>query len=238
MSSLISFIEQNIELTIFILTILMTLCAGYIEIIYRARNTFNRKEKIDRFRTDLLEWFNEGGTDQEKYNNLLYQSPGAQNAMGSWGIVSYRPPFRNYMINNYQVVLNLVPEINQGLNDGITQRMAFKHMEMLDGALMRFLGHSDDISESWRKILVNPFRVFSRGANMILAFPIIMLLEFGLISKKIYSALVDSLLFKLFVFSVTMIGLISGIITIILGWEEFTSIISEVRFSLFPRGDE
>jgi len=204
----------------------------------RSRKNYNKKEKVYQFRIDLLDWFNEGGTNQAKYNNLLYQSPGAQNAMGGWGIVSYRPPFQNYMIENYQVVLNLLPEINHGLNDGITQRMAFKHMEMLDGALMRFLGNSDDMAESWRKKFANPFHVFSRGANMIFTLPIIMLLEFGLISKKIYSALVDSLLFRLFVFSITIIGLISGIITIILGWEEFTSIVSKVIFSLFPRGDE
>ena len=111
--------------------------------------------------------------------------------------------------------------------------MANEHMKMLDGALLRFLGYVDEKINLLRSEFFNPFRVFIRGANTTLSFPILILLEFGLISRKVYSALVENKIFKLFVFSVSLIGLISGTITIVLSWEEFKVLVQEFQTSFW-----
>ena len=71
-----------------------------------------------------------------------------------------------------------------------------------------------------RKGIFNPFICFREGIRFIIGLPVLILYWSGILSAKTIGVASGSLVFKVIASIITLIGLISSIITILLGWNE------------------
>ena len=59
-----------------------------------------------------------------------------QHDLGTGGVMKFKPPHANYFINEYAVVLNMLPELHQSFRDEILRdRIAASYATTLDEVL-------------------------------------------------------------------------------------------------------
>lgn len=86
---------------------------------------------------------------------------------------------------------------------------------------IRHLGTLRNFEQNKRKNMFNPFSCFSDGIKFIVSLPILLLNWFGFISDENTRKVKHSWLIKFLNFIFTLIGFISAIMTIIMGWDDF-----------------
>ncbi len=67
----------------------------------------------------------------------------------------------------------------------------------------------------------NPIRLAFDGIQVILTLPILLLTELEIVTSVTYYRLINSAAAKLIVFIVFIAGLLSSVMTVTLGWQEF-----------------
>src|SRR6056297_1417591 len=122
----------------FILIIIVILI--FIEIAKQLLSLIKLKEKeefANEFHNKLLEYVETGGDD----SLFLWLSKNAvkmQEYMGSFGITSYQPPFSNYYITNYMIIINGLDEVKKDFYIGYNQ-----HFEIIRSSILKYLGSID-----------------------------------------------------------------------------------------------
>ena len=132
---------------------------------------------------------------------------------------------------NYQLFVNIIPEIREAESKSGNSIMLERVSQLIgtcNDALQRHVGNLDRELDTERKGIFNPFICFREGVRFILGLPVLILYWSGFISTRTISAARVSSVFKFISGVITLIGLISSIITILLGWNEVSDII--VRF--------
>lgn len=135
---------------------------------------------------------------------------------------------RGLKFNGYQVLLNFLPEIREmddWHNNSIMRQRFMTLAHTCDDMFTRHIGHLDDLLEYEKKYLYNPFSCFSSGIRWILWLPSNILLWCGFISENTGNKLRYNWFIKTLTFIVTIIGLISSAVTIVIGWEQFNEMI-------------
>lgn len=72
---------------------------------------------------------------------------------------------------------------------------------------------------------LNPIRCFAGGIRLILSIPVIMLQWLGIISADLRRKAESSIVMTMLSALVSVVGFVASIITIVLGWNEFVSIL-------------
>lgn len=182
---------------------------------------------ISNFRECFIEWCNSGMSDEQAYMKLIAQSPKSQSLLAGWGTISFKPPYANYIVHDWNIVLNGIPTIRQYSNDSILSgRTVGEYIRLVDDALLRAIGsYSDDI-ETTRGAIFNPITLLRDGLSFTITLPIFILSEFGLISNRAYKWIISSVFVKATTLAVAVIGFISAIIGIATGWTQFYDLIS------------
>ena len=85
-----------------------------------------------------------------------------------------------------------------------------------------------EAEKSIRKNLVNPFSCFSDGIKFIVSLPILLLHWFGFISDETTRRAKHNWIIKLLNIIVTLVGFIGGLMSIVMGWNEFWQIICNI----------
>lgn len=98
----------------------------------------------------------------------------------------------------------------------------------MDDAMVKHCGELKRRIENEEKSLWNPFFCFASGIRWIIGLPADILYWMGIISERSNSAVHNSVVFKMFGHIITIVGLISSIMGIVLGWDEFVKIILEM----------
>jgi hypothetical protein len=147
-------------------------------------------------------------------------SPKAQAVMGKWGVMDYRPPFANYMHTNWPIILNGIPTIKQYADDGLRSSLERQFAQMVDDALVRTIGDLENRQDSISNEIRNPIKLFSVGIAFIITFPVFLVAEFGLISISTYNWISNSFLTRAATFAVALVGFISAVVTIAVGWDQ------------------
>jgi hypothetical protein len=123
-----------------VLSIIVTILGlGLWQVIRKYKNISDRME----FTKEYLERFNKFIARQEfdgtEYNWLTLRVTKIQEELGQCGILtSYRPPFANFMYNNYQLIINILPEIRSGA----------AHPEMVNACQDAMIRHLGVLSEN------------------------------------------------------------------------------------------
>lgn len=221
-----------------ILVIAIVLIIGYVQTRSEYKDLRKRKDLIVEFGNKFNEFCKQSEFDNQLYFWLVQNSVLVQSELGSFGIVAYKPPSANYMIPNYQVIVNLIPELRREKTDNSMFRdMAIyhEHANLCLEVLIRYLG----LLEKWLGEatieLRNPFIWLRNGVQAVLLIPLYLLNWFGVLGKSTIGKFTQNIFFKSISAIVAIIGLLSSLVTIIIGWDEFSKLISIVIKMYFNR---
>ena len=222
---LFSYLPEEVTALILLFLVAIT---GLIRIANRIRSLNQRISFANEFFEKVEEYVKSGGRNIEVYSWLIHRSPKMQTSLGRIGIAGYRPPYANYMLSNYQIILNTLPELRQALEDTLFASQAHEYYMLLQETLLRYTGVMSDLLEPQWGYLKNPIVWLREGVQLVLLVPLLLLEWAGLITSSTVSKFSGNLIFSIFSGIVTILGLLSAMITIVLGWEEFVHIVNEL----------
>lgn len=160
------------------------------------------------------------GNSNDIYVWLIKNVNKMQVMIGDIGIIEYVAPHGRYSVPNYHLVINTLEKYHEGLH----------RMEItgVDNCLLRFIGVLEGKIADKNKELGNPVTCFRKGFKEIISFPFYILNWFGLIPNKTVEDITSSLIVKLMAGIFALVGFLSGVVTIIQGWEETIEFINHL----------
>lgn len=167
----------------------------------------------------------------EKYNMVMGNVCKIQEELGMDGVIAqFSDPLKGIQINNYQLFMNIMPEIrttlfNMSIMDNMDGRITYLIGACKD-AIIRHIGNLEREIEQERKELWNPITCMGEGIRWIVGLPVDILQWAGLYSASGSRNIKGSIIFKTISNLIILIGLIGSIVTIVLGWDEFWEIIN------------
>lgn len=167
---------------------------------------------------------NQGSFDNEKYIWLTSNVAKIQDELGENGIVfNYHPPYAGYMYKRYQLLVNTLPRIRTGQADRID-------IAACEDALIRHWGSLRELHSNYIGYIKNPFIWLREGINLLITFPIRLAYWFGLFEYGFLVKVTNNIFVRTLGFIVGIIGLISSIMTIAIGWNDFCFLIKTFLF--------
>jgi hypothetical protein len=121
----------------------------------------------------------------------------------------------------------MIPDLDRIIKETILQDQARQYVKTIHESLLRHLGVTEELLEEKYKEIKNPIIWLREGTRFVLSFPIRVLEWFGIFSEGIAYRLYSNLVVTKISGVIAFIGLFSGILTIVVGWEEFSNISSE-----------
>lgn len=214
-------------------TFTLLLVMGFLNLRKRVVELNKDESFAHEFRERFIAYCN--SNNSEAYAYLMLNSTRMQRDMGPMGVyASFTPPAANYRISNYPIIMNMIPEIrslidrNQDSGFGLFGSTIDGYIKNVDEALLRHIGVLKEQSYQAFNALKNPLLWFRSGVNQILSLPLMLFVSFGLMAGSTLRALQSNYIFKTFNALVAIIGLISGAMTIILGWDQTSEILGKI----------
>lgn len=224
-------------MTITILILVVITIIGLAYYLYNLAALVKRMNYVEEFIQKFIELVNSittGGRDfslerNDDYVWLLDNQYKIQVELGADGTVFYRDPLRGIVDRNHQIIPNFlleippfVREIRQSIYvNSISSENFLRQAEMCVNILTIHKGRLNEAHQQLWKHRFNPLFFFSEGVKAILSTPLVILKSFGLLNETSYEKLVTSKVFGCFSAIAALIGFVSSIIGIILGWSEF-----------------
>ena len=213
----------------FIVVSLVVMITGLIYLFLQLSETAEKssftKEFIDKFR----QYLQSHGKDDVAYGWMIFHSTKMQKDLGIVGVaIGYKPPGASYLINNYQIIINMLPELHGRLNDplsSITSGVASGFAQTLEEVLIRHMGVLYEKSEILRSHLKNPIIYFREGILVILLVPFYFISWLGILSTNKIHSLADKLIMKFLSGVLSLITILSSIVGLVVGWPGFLKII-------------
>lgn len=206
--------------------LLTTSSLGLISLLADIRESGLRLSFALEFNEKLHQYIESRGNDGESYGWLIHRSNKMQNHMGSTGVfASFKPPYANYVYNNYPIILNMVPALQRTFSDNYlaTSQVAQSYAANLLETSVRHIGNIEDRREAVVSKIKNPFVWFATGVQLVLSIPVRMLGWFGVVGNTAVAFITSSLLFKFVAALVGLIGFASSVVGLATGWEPFIS---------------
>lgn len=135
---------------------------------------------------------------------------------------------KGYSTSNYQALVNFLPETRNVINDFDNSIMRMRYnqeAQYCDDMFVRHLGSLELAEKNMRKSIYNPFADFAEGVKLIISLPVLLLKWFGFISAERSRKIKKNPILKIVNFIVTTVGFVSGIMAIIMGWNDFWMLI-------------
>lgn len=206
-----------------ILTLAFLAGIGYLKISSKIAQEKMKSELASEFQWKLFEFVDSRGRNNEAYTWLLQNSYRMQEILGAFGIMSsLRVPFSNYVYKNYPVILNFIPQVRESFQQLSPTN---DHGIMIAECLERFMGYEAHLIDTLQKEKHNPVIWIRDGVQWILGFPILLLKSLGLLNPRGYK--VANSLVQVFSGLVTLIGLISSVMGIVLGFSDFMNLLNK-----------
>lgn len=168
--------------------------------------------------------------DSKKYNAVIKDVDEIQRELGQDGVLNeFVDPLRGMKGKNYQLFMNIMPEIRSIMSDMdnlIMKERINQMMGLCEDALKRHLGKLERIIDYERKGLYNPFNCLGEGIRWIVGLPVDILYWAGILSENRSTKIKTGIIFKFIGNVIVFVGLISSIFTIVLGWDEFFEILN------------
>lgn len=212
-----------------IITLILVICIlGFIKLINERKIIDNKYALALDFIEKLKVYIDSRGEDLSTYAWLIHRSDRMQVQLGRGGIfTSYQPPYRNTIYPYYPIILNMLPELRSTFEDSLlsSSHTARQYSMTLQDTLIRNIGILDDSYELNTKFLKNPIIWLREGARILTAFPLTVLAWLGAMSENTLTRITTSAVFKVISAIVAIIGLISAVMGIALGWEQFNNMV-------------
>lgn len=203
-----------------IVTSIILLCVGYIGNFYKLKKISDDIAYSNTFKTLLNKYINSNFKNVDICDSILIKSYKMQRIMGTFGIInSYMPPYENIIISRYEVITNLIQEINRIY-------LNFKEypnniIQLANNSIMLYIGFLTEHAGEIKSRLRNPIIILWDGIFIIFNIPLHALERIGIITNSVYENIKNNILYKLLIFIFSIIGLYSNIITIVDGHTSF-----------------
>jgi len=208
-----------------IIAFIIVLVTGFIRIIYffnKTKDKISFFEKFKAYYSTIANQYNKNKTFDEKlYKWIIKNLHKAQRELGIYGIRDYQPPFSNLIHKNYPYILNIIPEFG-------TKSIHPHDIVGADDILVMFLGVLEENQDVFYRGLKNPFKWFQQGISLFLSLPIYLLNWFGIINNNTKNKISTNILFKIISGLTGLVAFLSGLITVIVGADEFVAIIAKL----------
>lgn len=208
--------------------VLATCGLGLLRILREKNRLSDYCSLAVEFMEHLKVYVRSRGSDLESYGWLMHRSNKMQSQLGFSGIyASYRPPYANFQYSNYPIVLNMLPDLRHALDDSILSDSPVVHQYSmaLQDTLVRHLGSLHDQDERNNDALRNPVVWLREGVRVVIALPLTMLGWLGAIGESTVSRLLSGRIFKAISAFVAVVGFISAVMGIALGWDQFIQMV-------------
>ena len=197
--------------------------------------SYNKRKEFtvdfnNRFFDFANEAFTTGHMNSEKYNTVIKDVDKIQGELGMDGVLNgFVDPLKGIQGRNYQLFMNIMPEIRTALSNmdySIIYERTNQLMGLCEDAIRRHIGNLDRTIDHEKKWLWNPITCMGEGIRWIVGLPVDVLQWAGLYNTNKSRKIKASVIFKAISNLIVFIGLISSIVTIVLGWDEFLEIIN------------
>lgn len=223
-----------------LLITLLVILIGFAARVIKAKSLMERREFTITFQNTFIEmansFFKTGRMQNDLYTKCIHDVDAIQEELGYEGIIAeFVDPLRGIQGRNYQLFVNIIPEIREAegmIDDSIMMERISQLIGFCNDALHRHVGNLDRKIDLERKGTFNPFICFREGIRFIIGLPVLILFWCGLVSTSTVHATKGSSAFMIISSVVTLISLISSIITIALGWNEVSAIFVKIWKSL------
>ena len=214
--------------------VLVLVAIGHIIKRKRIAKYNNRAEFTVDFNNRFFDFVNDLFTtrrmDSDKYNAVIKDVDKIQEELGMDGVLNgFVDPLKGIQGRNYQLFMNIMPEIRTALSNvgySIMDERINQLMGLCEDALRRHIGNLDRAIEHEKKGLRNPITCMGEGIRWIVGLPVDVLQWAGLYNDGRSRRIKASFIFKAISNLIVLIGLVSSIVTIVLGWDEFLEIIN------------
>lgn len=206
------------------------------QIIKRKRiATYNKRAEFTvDFNNKFFDFANDAFTakrmNSEKYNAVIKDVDKIQEELGMDGVINgFVDSLKGIQGSNYQLFMNIMPEIRTALSNvgySVMDERINQLMGLCEDALRRHIGNLDRAIEHEKKGLWNPITCMGEGIRWIVGLPVDILQWAGLYNDGRSRRIKASFIFKAISNLIVFIGLVSSIVTIVLGWDEFLEIIN------------
>ncbi len=176
---------------------------------------------------DLINGKMSGSFNQINYTWLMKNVHKMHSELGAIGYVNYVDKLHGVQATNHALLLNFLAEVQQ--EDDIRNPIIAKRM--MDSAKTcsdMFIRHDGDLSE-WKeetkKKVCNPFSLFGEGVRYIVHLPINCFYWLDLISLETAVKIKTNMFLKMIEKIFMLLSLLSAVVTIVIGWNEFVVII-------------
>lgn len=210
--------------TLVILSILAVFVIGFVWVYKRHLHVVKKLDFAGEYRDQFIDfankylenfdsWSRSGTYSGEQYAWLTMNVSKIQSDLGRFGVLDFIAPFQTYRVPNYQIVINTIPKFRDG---------SIKDVDIysVDDCLLRYIGHLQGDRKDTHQSLKNPIVWFREGFREILSVPIFILSSFEVISKRTVILIKDSLVYKGISGFIALVTLVSGIVTIIVGYDQ------------------
>ncbi len=221
------------EILVVILALLIVLVIGFITILRKNKEnesnldfTYLYQNKFAEMSKKYLSTFNklsfEGQIDNDLYVWLTKNVSRIHKILGVFGIMEYySDPIARQRISNYHIIINTLPKFQ---NHNIQKF----DINSTNDCLIRFCGELENRITLNKKELKNPILWFRYGIQIILTSPLLLLNWFGIIGKKRVNEITENVVFKFVSGIVSLIGFLSGLVTIIAGYDEVVQFFNKI----------
>ena len=207
-----------------IIGILIVIIVGFLDVYNRHSTVIENIVFAREYREKFVDFANKysktfgrgdrsGDFDGEIYVWLTMNVSKIQGLVGGFGVMSYKPAFQNYLIDNYQIIINTLPKFRAGQVENFD-------IGAVDDCLLRYIGHLKEYEKVTLKNLKNPIIWFREGFRAIFSFPLLILNWFGVFSSSSIKSIMNSAIYKIIAGFLALVSLVSGLVTIIVGYDQ------------------
>jgi len=215
-----------------VLGLLGLLTAGFARVWMALSQCLDERKEVETYIGVFTSYMQSRGADNQAYGALIERSLRIQELLGDVGVMAlYVAPFGRHTVRNYPIILNAVPEMHREFGQSYSGQS--HHSHLVGETLVRFMGWSADQIGDKQRELRNPVVWFREGVATLLLLPVWLLRSLGLLSSSRSGRLAHSAVFRLLTGVVSLLGLLSALITIILGWRQTLDALHRTWPSLF-----
>lgn len=216
--------------TVGILVLIGPLVLGLARLMARNKQVKQRIDFATEYTNTFMQFAQADAHDAPAYTWLLRNSFRMQEEMGSHGIAYYTPPGSFQYISNYPVILNLLPEIMGYRQQALGNcRSTYRDMVRLYWeTLTRYIGVLEQQFEQSKGRLSNPFIWMQTGMQTIILVPVFILSWLGLVGRSAVGNAESLGFVKIISGLATLVQLVSALIAIVLGWDEFVRLVTDL----------
>ena len=212
-----------------LLVLIGTSFLGFIKLLLAHRENIKTIDFVNLYTEKFMEFARSDEIDGDIYSWLIRNSVKMQNEMGVYGIVNYKPPGTFNFIRDYEAIVNFLPEmINYKQDRDIYPKFYANSVRLYWEALTRYRGVLDEAHDISLKRLKNPFVWLQTGVQVILMLPLFLLKWFGLVQNSKFASAFDFSLVKIFSRLLALVEFVSALVTIIIGWDKFIEVLTEL----------